>query len=298
MSQLRPFVVPLKPHVADESKKISILSRSKDKRLPALPPPTSPRSLGPLQPGATERALSRSGTVPSPPRGSSITRTSSSTQHPIYSIKLMPPQSSHHHHPSAAPPQPKYTERRIIRRQLAGVLSDSVPQQRSPYRDPDPASRRPEPTIRTTEPLRDAEEERPSAAAAGDSEDDEATLVSSSDAHLCQDSRDAKEKLFKDSQPNPPISIIHRRILDHIPGFSDDESDDVTRVAVSSPRRLSPRARTPTPPSRCWGVRGTTHIEFEVVQEERTIPANTALRPPPWHQQGGEKYVAGMRPSR
>jgi hypothetical protein len=137
-------------------------------------------------------------------------RTLSSTQHPIYSIKLMPPQSSRHHHPSAAPPQPKYTERRIIRRQLAGVLSGSVPQPRSPYRDPDPASRRPEPTIRTTEPSRDAEQERPSAAAAGDSEDDEATLVSSSDAHLCQDSRDEKEKLFKDSRPNPVrIFLLH-----------------------------------------------------------------------------------------
>jgi len=90
--------------------------------------------------------------------------------------------------------------------------------------------------------------------------------------------------------------MLHRRILDHIPGFSDDESDDVNRVAGSSPRRRSPR--TPTPPSRCWGVRGTTHIEFEVVPEERTIPANTALKPPPWHHQSGEKYVAGMRPSR
>ena len=245
MSQLKPFVVPLKPHDAGESKKISILSRSKDKRLPALPLPTSPRSLGPLQPGATERALSRSGTVLSPPRGSLIkrwvnispsftllrrsqdlfivdyfvlsllmsvpfNRTLSSTQHPIYSVKLMPPQNSHHHHPSAALPQPKYTERRIIRRQLAGVLSDSVPQQRSPYRDPDPASRRPEPTIRTTEPSRDAEQERPSVAAAGDSEDDEATLVSSSDALVFQDSRDAKEKLFKDSRPNPVrIFLLH-----------------------------------------------------------------------------------------
>jgi hypothetical protein len=155
-------------------------------------------------------------------------RTLSSTQHPIYSIKLMPPQSSRHHHPSAAPPQPKYTERRIIRRQLAGVLSGSVPQSRSPYRDPDPASRRPEPTIRTTEPSRDAEQERSSAAAAGDSEDDEATLVSSSDAHLCQDSRD-KENLFKDTRPNPVRNFhLHfyswTRILLSLPSSFPEEN--------------------------------------------------------------------------
>jgi len=137
-------------------------------------------------------------------------RTLSSNQHPVYSIKLMPSHNSHHHHPSATPPQPRFTERRIIRRQLAGVLSDSVPQQRLPYRDPDPASRRPEPTIRTTEPTRDAEKQQPSTTAAGDSEDDEATLVSSSDAHLCQDSRDAKEKLLKDNRPNAVrIFLLH-----------------------------------------------------------------------------------------
>jgi hypothetical protein len=125
-------------------------------------------------------------------------RTLSPGQHPMYSIKLMPPQNTDHHRPSAAPPQPKFTERRIIRRQLGGGLSDSLPQQRSQYPDPDPASRHPEPTIRTT----DAEEERPFAAAAGDSEDDEATLVSSSDAHVCQDSRDAEGVLLKDNGRN------------------------------------------------------------------------------------------------
>ncbi|KIM48537.1 hypothetical protein M413DRAFT_5966 [Hebeloma cylindrosporum] len=170
-----------------------------------------------------------------------------------------------------------------------GGLTDSMSQQRSQYPHTDPASRRSEPTTIRAPGASNAEEERPSAAA-GDSEDDEATLVSSSEAHVCQDSRDSSDGLvlFKDNGPKHPISLIHRRILDHIPGFSDDEGDDVHDIPSTAPRRRS-RTRTPTPPSRCWGMRGTAHIEFEVTQEERAIISNTALKPPPWHQQSNEK---------
>lgn len=151
-------------------------------------------------------------------------RTLSSSPHPVYSIKLMPPQNTDHHHPSTTPPQPKYTERRIIRRQLGGGLSNSVSPQRSQYPEPDPASRPRELTIRTVEPSRDTE---PSAATAGDSGDDEATLVSSSDAHVCQNSRDAKEMLLlKDNGRN------HVRIS--LLPFYSSSFEDSTRIHLYS----------------------------------------------------------------
>ena len=225
MSYHTPFVVSLKAYDADESRKTSSLSRSKEKRLPPLPSPSSPKSLQPAN-------------VPSPPQDSSITRwahvsspffttlltqdlihrrflslvrladvcspsrTSSSGHPPILSTKVMPPKNTDHHHSFAAASQQKCTAaRRIIRKQLGGGVTDStIPQQRSQYPDPDPTSQRPEPTTMTTESSRDTEEP-PSATAAGDSEDDEATLVSSSDAHACKDSRDGKVS-FKDTGPN------------------------------------------------------------------------------------------------
>jgi len=184
-----------------------------------------------------------------------------------------------------APSPPKAVEsttRRIVRRQLGGGSTDLT--QRPQLSEPAfmvRLPRRSEPTTKSRNPL------VLSAPGTGDSEDDESTLVSCSDAHVCQAGYNAKGVLFKDTGPNQPVDMMHRKILNHVPGFSDDDNDDGhdgNHVAGgSSRRRPSCAARTPTPPSRCWGLRGTTQVDFEVLQEERAIPTNTALRPPPWH---------------
>ena len=222
MSYQLPIVVSLKAYDADESRKKSSLSRPKDKRLPPLPSPSSPRSLQPANVPSPPQNLSIKRWVHIFPRSSrscgrsrilSIVdfflllmsipsnRTLSSSHHPILSTKVMPPQNTDHHHSPAAPSQRKWITRRITRRQLGGGVTDStIPQQRSQYPDPDPASQRPQPTKMSRESSRDTEEP-PSVTAAGDSEDDEATLVSSSDAHACKDNRDEKLS-FKDDGPS------------------------------------------------------------------------------------------------
>jgi hypothetical protein len=142
-----------------------------------------------------------------------------------------------------------------------------------------------------------------SASGTGDSEDDESTLVSCSDTHVFQAGYNVGGVLFKDIGPNQPVGIMHRKILNHIPGFSDDDNDDGddgNHIAGGSSRRRPSCTRTPTPPSRCWGLRSTTQVDFEVLQEERAIPTSTALKPPPWHhhQGGDERVVGGVHPSR
>jgi len=107
-----------------------------------------------------------------------------------------------------APSPPKAVEsttRRIVRRQLGEGSTDLT--QRPQLSEPDLMVRLPqrsEPTTKPRNPL------VLSAPGTGDSEDDDSTLVSCSDAHVCQAGYNAEGVLFKDNGTNQVrISLLY-----------------------------------------------------------------------------------------
>ncbi|KAJ3504160.1 hypothetical protein NLJ89_g8083 [Agrocybe chaxingu] len=107
-------------------------------------------------------------------------------------------------------------------------------------------------------------------------DDDDATLITESDAiplhHHPIDEEGMGMLTVEDEtkqRPNGP-----KKILEHIPGFSDDEDDSAQPSPLSPP----PSPQSPT----FWGLRARPYLpEFVIEEEPRTILHHTHLTPPP-----------------
>ncbi|CAA7271090.1 unnamed protein product [Cyclocybe aegerita] len=106
--------------------------------------------------------------------------------------------------------------------------------------------------------------------------DDDATLITESDPiplhHHPIDEEGMGMLAVEDEtqqRPNRP-----KKILEHIPGFSDDEDESAQPSTLPPP----PSLRPPT----FWGLRARPYLpEFIIEEEPRTIVHHTHLTPPP-----------------
>ncbi|KAF8967292.1 hypothetical protein BDZ97DRAFT_2073643 [Flammula alnicola] len=121
---------------------------------------------------------------------------------------------------------------------------------------------------------------------------DDATLVSDS-ADLNHGGVERNWLKEEEKEHEQPSIMLSRKILDYIPGFSDDEdedADDGIHAGINSsdtPRTISRAASTNSEgsPLQYWGLRRSRYSPKidHLSSENRTIVHDTPLDPPPWH---------------
>ncbi|KAF8967295.1 hypothetical protein BDZ97DRAFT_1756038 [Flammula alnicola] len=127
---------------------------------------------------------------------------------------------------------------------------------------------------------------------ATDSEDDTTLVSDSGDLNHGEVERNWLKENKKEHE-QPPI-MLTRKILDYIPGFSDDEDEDADdgihtgTGSSNTPRTISRAASTNSEgsPLQYWGLRRSRYSpEIDhLSSENRTIVQDTPLDPPPWHR--------------
>ncbi|KAF9053273.1 hypothetical protein BJ165DRAFT_1523981 [Panaeolus papilionaceus] len=123
---------------------------------------------------------------------------------------------------------------------------------------------------------------------ASESDSDEVTVVEYND----RDEEDEEDVERADALHKMRSRISHRKILQHVPGFSDEEEDSRSQIVEMDPRierrhSLASPGQYQAPNEVFWGLRATPYQSRDDLhdnQDSNAEETRTELRPPPWHK--------------